>query len=96
MYIFFRKAQKNLHKKLKIKENHALKSISDLVENIKSKYVMISFNSEGFISMEQMLNLLKKIGKVEALEIKYNTFRGSRNLNSRKIYVKEYLYLLEK
>jgi len=30
------------------------------------------------------------------MEIKYNTFRGSRNLNNREIYVKEYLFLLEK
>jgi adenine-specific DNA-methyltransferase len=78
------------------KENHALKALTELVENIKSKYVIISFNSEGFIGIEQMLNMLQKIGNVEVLETKYNTFRGCRNLNTRDIYVKEYLYLLEK
>jgi adenine-specific DNA-methyltransferase len=78
------------------KENHALKALTELVENIKSKYVIISFNSEGFIGIEQMLNMLRKIGNVEVLETKYNTFRGCRNLNDREIHVKEYLYLLEK
>jgi adenine-specific DNA-methyltransferase len=78
------------------KENYALKALTELVENIKSKYVIISFNSEGFIGIEQMLNMLQKIGKVEVLETKYNTFRGCRNLNNREIHVKEYLYLLEK
>jgi adenine-specific DNA-methyltransferase len=78
------------------KENHALKALTELVENIKSKYVIISFNSEGFIGIEQMFNMLQKIGKVEVLEKKYNTFRGCRNLNDREIHVKEYLYLLEK
>jgi adenine-specific DNA-methyltransferase len=78
------------------KENHALQALMDLVENIKSKYVIISFNSEGFISLEAMKNMLEKIGKVEVLETKYNTFRGSRNLNSREIHIKEYLYLVEK
>jgi adenine-specific DNA-methyltransferase len=78
------------------KKNHALKALTELVENIKSKYVIISFNSEGFIGIEQMLNMLQKTGKVEVLETKYNTFRGCRNLNNREIHVKEYLYLLEK
>jgi adenine-specific DNA-methyltransferase len=40
--------------------------------------------------------MLNKIGKVEVLEKKYNTFRGSRNLGNRDIYVKEFLFLLEK
>ncbi len=78
------------------KENAALKNLTELVENIKAKYVLISFNSEGFIGVEQMTAMLKNIGKVEVLETKYNVFRGSRNLNNRDFHVKEYLYLLEK
>ena len=78
------------------KGNHALDALTYLVENINAKYVLISFNSEGFISIEQMKEMLKKFGKLEVLETKYNTFRGSRNLNNREIHVKECLYLLEK
>ena len=78
------------------RENHALNALSFLTENIKAKYILISFNSEGFISIEQMKAMLKKLGKLEVLETKYNTFRGSRNLKKREIHVKEYLYLLEK
>ena len=78
------------------KNLRALKSLSELVEGIKAKYVLISFNSEGFITTRQMQEMLKKMGKFQVFETKYNAFRGSRNLNSREIYVKEYLYLLEK
>jgi adenine-specific DNA-methyltransferase len=78
------------------KGNRAYTALQDLAANIKAKYVLISFNSEGFIGPEEMKNMLGKIGKLEVLETTYNTFRGSRNLNSRKIYVTEYLYLLEK
>jgi len=78
------------------KEHYALNALTHLVEKINAKYVLISFNSEGFINVEQMKNMLKKIGNTEILETKYNTFRGSRNLNNREIHVKEYLYLLEK
>jgi adenine-specific DNA-methyltransferase len=78
------------------KENYAYSALSDLVENIKAKYVLISFNSEGFIKLDEMKSILSSIGKLLVLETKYNTFRGSRNLNNRDIHVKEYLYLLEK
>jgi adenine-specific DNA-methyltransferase len=78
------------------KEHDALSTLAELVTNIKSKYVLLSFNSDGFIGLDEMKNMLHKIGKVEVLETRYNTFRGSRNLNNREIHVKEYLYLLEK
>jgi len=78
------------------KNHKALQSLTELVEGIKAKYVLISFNSEGSISTEQMKEMLKKTGKLQVLETKYNVFRGSRNLNNRDIHVKEYLYLLEK
>jgi len=78
------------------KSQKALQSLTELVEGIKAKYVLISFNSDGFITIEQMKKMLKRIGKFQVLETKYNTFRGSRNLNNREIHVKEYLYLLEK
>ena len=78
------------------KENLALPYLCELVETIKSKYVLISFNSEGFIEIGQMKSMLAKIGTFEVLETNYNTFRGSRNLNNRTIHVKEYLYVLEK
>ena len=78
------------------KENKALQALTELVENVNSKYVIISFNSEGFISTAQMKEMLWKIGEVEVLETRYNAFKGSRNLNNRDIHVKEYLYLLKK
>jgi adenine-specific DNA-methyltransferase len=70
--------------------------MKDLVEKIKAKFLLVSFNSEGFISKEEMINLLNTVGKTQVLETKYNTFRGSRNLAGRNIHVKEYLYLVEK
>jgi len=78
------------------KQNRACETLAKLVEDIKAKYVMISFNSEGFIGIEEMRKILGKAGRVEVLETKYNTFRGSRNLKNREIHVKEYLYLLQK
>jgi adenine-specific DNA-methyltransferase len=84
------------------KKQRAYSALSELVNNLKAKYVLISFNSEGFISLNEMKDMLEKLGKVQVLETSYNTFRGCRNLTNlaekgaRDIHITEYLYLLEK
>lgn len=74
----------------------ALKSMEEIISNLQSKFVIISYNSEGFITFSEMSEMLKKYGKLKTVEIKYNTFRGSRNLRNRDIHVSEYLFVLEK
>jgi adenine-specific DNA-methyltransferase len=74
----------------------ARRALAELAAAIPAKYLLISFNSEGFISREEMEVILKGLGRLEVLETTYNAFRGSRNLKNRKIHVREYLYLVEK
>jgi adenine-specific DNA-methyltransferase len=74
----------------------AYERLAELVGKLNAKFILVSFNSEGFISREAMISLLEQFGALTILETKYNTFRGSRNLSGRNIHVKEYLYLIEK
>lgn len=74
----------------------ALDSLEQTIKNLDAKYIIISYNSEGFISPEQMQTMLSRYGKISTKEIYYNTFRGSRNLSERNIHVSEYLFILEK
>ena len=78
------------------KKNQALKSFEELVKNIDSKYLIISYNNEGFISFEEMQNMLNKYGELTTKEIDYIAFRGSRNLQNRDIHTTEYLFILKK
>jgi len=71
-------------------------ALFDLVAKCKAKFILISYNSEGFISYDRFLATLEDCGKITVLETPYNTFRGSRNLRGRPIHVTEFLYLLEK
>jgi adenine-specific DNA-methyltransferase len=71
-------------------------ALTQLVEGMPAKFLMISFNSQGFISHDEMLALLSRVGKTEVVETQYNAFRGSRNLRNRAIHVREYLFLVEK
>ena len=63
---------------------------------MNARYVLISYNSEGFITLEQMESMLSQFGKVTRTDISYNAYRASRNLSGRALHVKEYLFLLEK
>ena len=78
------------------KASTALYSMEEIISNICAKYVIISYNSEGFITFDEMSEMLKKYGRLKTVEITYNTFRGSRNLQNRDIHVSEYLFILEK
>lgn len=74
----------------------ALKSLRDTVEPLNAKFVLISFNEEGFISPNDMRTFLKSLGKLSEMSIQHNTFRGSRNLHIRSAKVTENLFLLER
>jgi len=84
------------NKSLYNKRKEANKALDDLLANTKAKYIMISYNNEGIIPINDFRQILSKYGNVTLLEQDYNTYRGSRNLNSRNIKVKELLWILEK
>ena len=70
--------------------------MSDLLQQIDAPFLLISFNNEGFISPDQMHEMLIAVGEVEVIKMRYNTFRGSRNFNNRPIHTIEHLYLVER
>jgi len=78
------------------KKSSASEAFFGLIANLKAKFVLISFNSEGFINQDEFDKNLKKMGKVHLLRQKYNAYRGSRNLKARNIHVDELLYVLKK
>lgn len=78
------------------KPNLAKEALFKVVQDCPAKFILISYNSEGFIKYEEFLSFLKSLGTVTSLETNYNTFRGCRNLRMRPIMVKEFLFLLER
>ena len=73
-----------------------MEALAEVCSAISASYLLISFNSEGFITREEMEDMLGSFGTLRVYEQKYNTFRGCRNLHNRSIHTKEYLYLLRK
>lgn len=70
--------------------------LGQLLNDLDARFLLVSFNNEGFISPDEMLALLGKLGSVEVLQTRYNAFRGSRNFNNRPVHVTEQLFLVER
>lgn len=87
---------KNWQRSAYNKVQAAEQALDDLVSNTPAKYILISYNNEGIIPISTFEGIVGKYGSWELWEQTYNTYRGSRNLRSRNIKVKELLWLIKK
>ena len=78
------------------RRDKALEALTSLIDNLRAKYILLSYNSEGFVHYKELMTALSSLGEVKVMSANYNTFRGSRNLRDRDIHVKEFLFLLKK
>jgi len=70
--------------------------LEDLVESTPAKFLIVSFNDEGFVAPIEIGSMLASRGKVSEVVTQYNAFRGSRNLRDRNIHVHEHVFVLER
>lgn len=78
------------------KEKKAEDALFDLINDLKAKIVLLSYNCEGFVKKENFTKRLQSLGECFVLEQKYNAFRASRNLSKRSMHIQEQLYVLKK
>ncbi len=70
------------------------KAFEDMVQNINSKYLFISYSSEGLISKNDFVKMLEKYGKVEVYEKEYKRFKSFDYNTTGNLM--EYIFALEK
>ena len=81
---------------------HAKKALIELIESTPSKYIMLSYNDGGIISIPEVDELLsglsKSVKKIPIDHKTYNRLKGISNYKRTTEYkpVKEYLYVIEK
>lgn len=78
------------------KRSQVQEALDALLGTLPARFVLISYNSEGFVTLPEMQALLARHGQVQLMQTDYATFRGCRNLRARALSVKEYLFLLRK
>ncbi|MCA9708688.1 MAG: DNA adenine methylase [Myxococcales bacterium] len=49
-----------------------------LIDAAQARWLLVSFNNEGFISRDQMLQLLSRRGPVDVMEIAYDRYVGAK------------------
>jgi len=73
----------------------AIKSMTELISSAlkKSTYLIISYNNEGIINENDWKNIFEPY-IVKKYDIKYDAYKGSRNLKDRSDKVIEIMYLV--
>ena len=76
--------------------NSAVESMKKLLADAftKTKYVILSYNDEGIIKKSDWDEIFKNYD-VEKKEIRYDTYKGSRNLKNRSNKVMEIMYVIK-
>jgi adenine-specific DNA-methyltransferase len=77
-------------------KSKALPRLRDLVTAVDARFVILSFNDEGFVSPPEIREALNEVGTVTEQRQPHATFRGCRNLRNRSAQVTEHVYLIEK
>ena len=70
--------------------------LRDLFERTDSRFLLVSYSNEAFVSHTEMVAALESVGRVQAIDIPYTVFRGSRNIAGRSARVTEHLFLVER
>jgi len=70
--------------------------LADLFRHTDARFLLVSYNNEGFVRPGEMRELLEAEGRVEVIEVPYTAFRGSRSFRNRPIHVTEQLFLVER
>ncbi|HTX72468.1 MAG TPA: hypothetical protein VMC79_06545, partial [Rectinemataceae bacterium] len=67
-----------------------------LLEAVDARYVLLSYNSEGILSVEELYDLLAERAVVELRSLGYLTYRGGRQSALRRIRNREILFVAER
>lgn len=75
----------------------ALAAMRDLIQNINSTHIILSYNNEGIISEEDLTNILKEFsvnGIVDIKKIPYRKYQSKNVSKNKKIY--ELLFYIQR
>ena len=83
----------NYNKSNFCKKSEVKKTFTDLINGLKCNYLIISYNNEGLMSIEEFQKILLKKGMVKLYKIQYNKFKSNQNVE--KNFVEEYLWVID-
>lgn len=75
-----------------------LKSFEDLIQNADFKYIFLSYNNEGLMSIDDIKRIMSKYGDYQVSQTEYSRFKADKEENRRHLAkcTTEYLHTLIK
>jgi adenine-specific DNA-methyltransferase len=85
---------KDSNKSKYCQKSNAYESLENLVKNLKTKHILLSYNNEGIIEFDKIKDLLSSLGNVTLYKKVYKKFKSNEKQENENVY--EYLFHLEK
>ena len=77
-------------------KKEAAQAFEELVKNANFKYILLSYNDEGIIPIEEIKRIMSKYGKYKCYGRKHRRFKADNNREYIKDFTIEYIHCLEK
>ena len=80
------------------RKNIVIQEFENLIKNANFKYIFLSYNNEGLMSVEDVRKIMQKYGKYDLAQTDYQRFKADKteNRNHKAKSTLEYLHILEK
>jgi adenine-specific DNA-methyltransferase len=72
------------------------KELADLLDRIDSRHILLSYNTEGIIPFDDLVELLADHGELSLYSSDYVTYRGGRQSISKEVHNAEFLLVLRR
>lgn len=83
----------NYNKSNFCKKTEVKKTFTELINGIKCNYLIISYNNEGLLSIEEFKKILINKGSVKLYKIQYSKFKAQSSVDKK--FVEEYLWVID-
>ncbi len=77
-------------------KKEALNALEDLIKNANFKYILLSYNDEGIISIEDIKKVMSKYGRYKRYEKRHKRYKSDKKRDYAKEYTIEYIHCLKK
>ena len=78
------------------KKKEVALAFENMVKNANFKYIFLSYNDEGLMSMEEIEAIMKKYGRYKRYERNHKRYKANKDKETVKKTTIEYLHALEK
>ncbi len=78
------------------KKAKVYKELESLIKNAKFKYIFLSYNDEGLLSLKEIKEIFEKYGNYSQKKQDYQRFKADSKRIQKQAFTIEYLHILEK